>query len=63
MLANNDKIKKAIKRKNIKLWQVAEKLGLYDSNFSRMLRYELTEEQLERINKAVETLEKEKNEK
>lgn len=57
----NKRLKLLIKSKNIKLWQVADKLGLCDSNFSRMLRYELTEEQLKKINKAITELEAENN--
>lgn len=56
----NKDLKRIIKNKNLKLWQVAEKLGLHDSNFSRMLRYKLNDEQLEKINNAIEALEKEK---
>lgn len=35
--------------KDVKLWQIAEKLNLQDSNFSRMLRYEITKEKKEEI--------------
>ncbi len=60
-MKKNENIKKYIKNKNLKLWEVAEKLGLCDSNFSRMLRYELSNEQLEKIYKAIEEVEREKN--
>lgn len=60
-MQTNERLKKLIKDKNIKLWQVAYKLGLRDSNFSRMLRYELTEEQLKKINKAISELEAKNN--
>ncbi len=34
-------IRKAIERSNIKYWQIADKLGMTDGNFSRLLRKEL----------------------
>lgn len=40
----NDEIKNYIKGKGVPLWMVAERLGIADSSFSRMLRYELSEE-------------------
>lgn len=61
-MQKNKKLKDAIKRKKIKLWEVAEKLGLCDSNFSRLLRYELSKEQKEQIEIAIKELENEKNE-
>ena len=60
-MQSNEKLKKLIKSKKIKLWQVADKIGMNDSNFSRMLRYELTKEQLISINNAIKALEGEKN--
>ena len=60
-MQNNDELKKYIKSKNIFLWQVAFKLGMKDSNFSRMLRYELSREQLDNIYKAIEELEAKNN--
>ena len=35
--------------KDIKLWQIAEELGICDSNFSRLLRRELTEDKKKEI--------------
>ena len=40
----NKEIKEYIKSKNLHMWQVAERLGIADSSFSRMLRYEISEE-------------------
>lgn len=61
-MPKNESLKNEIKRKKIKLWEVAEKLGLCDSNFSRLLRYELSKEQKEKIEKAIKEVEIEKNE-
>lgn len=61
-METNEKLKLFIKSKNIKLWQVADKLGIYDTNFSKMLRYKLKDEELNKVYKAVKELEREKNE-
>lgn len=61
-METNEKLKSFIKSKNIKLWQVADKLGIYDTNFSKMLRYKLKDEELNKVYKAVKELEREKNE-
>ncbi|CUO34422.1 MAG: hypothetical protein ACLSXJ_00880 [Clostridium saudiense] len=45
----NEDIKNIAKENNIRLWRVAEKLGVSDSNFSRMLRYKLSKEDKDRI--------------
>ena len=47
--------------KNVKLWQIAEKLGLHDSNFSRKLRHELTAQETEKIIRIIDVLAKEHN--
>lgn len=41
----NDKIRKEAKAKGVKLWQIAESLGITDCTFSRKLRHELPEEE------------------
>ena len=40
----NKEIKEYIKSRNVPMWRVAERLGIADSSFSRMLRYEISEE-------------------
>lgn len=45
----NKAIKEYIKAKNVPMWMVAERLGIADSSFSRMLRYEITEEKKSQI--------------
>lgn len=55
---NND-IKKMAKEKGVKLWKIAEKLGITDSNFSRMIRYELSREQKDKITSIIEDLKNE----
>lgn len=45
----NQEIKEYIQDKKVPFWMVAEKLGITDSSFSRMLRYHLTNEKREEI--------------
>lgn len=45
----NQKIRKYAQDKKIKLWQIAERLGLQDSNFSRKLRHELSEHETKAV--------------
>lgn len=47
-MLNND-IRKAAKNAGVRLWQVAEKLGVNDGNLSRKLRHELPRETKEQI--------------
>lgn len=46
--ANND-IRAAAKQKGVKHWEIADKLGIIDSNFSRNLRHELSDKQKQQI--------------
>ncbi len=49
-------IKAFIISNGLKLWQVAEKIGMNDGNFSRRLRKPFSEQETERIKKAVAEL-------
>lgn len=42
-------IREIAAKKNIKLWQIADVLGINDGNFSRKLRKELPEAEKEKI--------------
>ena len=46
---SNERIREAAKRKGLKLWQVADRMGMNDGNFSRMMRKELPEERQREI--------------
>ncbi len=59
---NNQDIRKAIEVNNFKYCQVANKLGMTDGNFSRMLRIELTDEGKERVLNAINELKEEREE-
>ena len=47
-IANND-IRTRAEKAGVRLWQIAEKMGINDGNFSRKLRRELPQEEKEKI--------------
>lgn len=49
MKTANEKLKVYAKEREVFLWQIAERLSLQDSNFSKKLRRELPVEERERI--------------
>lgn len=53
-------IRKSIEDNDFKYWQVASKLGMTDGSFSRLLRFELTEIDKEKVMKAIEELKEER---
>lgn len=57
-METNSDIRNAIFSSNIKKWKIAECLGIADSNFSRMLRKELSAEQKTKILEIIENLKK-----
>lgn len=48
MKSNND-IRQYAKSKGVLLWEIAEKLNIYDGNFSRKLRKELPDNEKTKI--------------
>lgn len=58
---NNRDIRNAAGGYGIRLWQVAEAIGMNESAFSRKLRKELSRDDKERILAAIEKLAKEAN--
>lgn len=58
MIANAD-IRSAVRRNGLFLWQIADKLGINDGNFSRKLRHELPDEEKQKIFAIIEDLSKE----
>lgn len=58
MSQNNEKIKLYAKSKKVPLWKVAEQYGMHDSNFSRMLRYPLSNEVEDKIIAIIDELSK-----
>lgn len=55
----NSDIRQEIKSAGLWLWQIAEALGLQDSNFSRRLRHELSEAEKAKIREIIADLSKE----
>lgn len=55
----NIEIRKQAQKNNIYLWQIAEKLNISDSNFSRKLRKEFTENEKKNILNIIDELVKE----
>lgn len=54
----NLEIRQAAKVAGIHLWQLAEVVGMQDSNFSRKIRHELPEEEKQKLLAAIEKLSK-----
>jgi len=49
----NSEIRQFAKEKGVLLWQIAEKLGVTDGNFSRKLRHEFEAEQKQKITQII----------
>ena len=58
----NQQIREAAKSAGVKLWEVAAKVGVTDSNFSRKLRQELSQAETARILSIISNLAAEKAE-
>ncbi|MDE6933464.1 MAG: hypothetical protein K2P37_12335 [Oscillospiraceae bacterium] len=54
----NQDIRRTAAGAGVKLWQIAESLGIADCNFSRKLRRELSAEEKEKIFSIIRELEK-----
>lgn len=50
----NQAIKKRFKETGVKQWQVADELGISEGNFSRKMRYEVSEEEKKTILEAID---------
>lgn len=53
---NNQDIRIRAMEKNIRLWQIAERLNLNDGNFSRLLRHRLPDEKREEIFRIIDEI-------
>ncbi len=62
MQETNHQIREACRDSGVLLWQVAERLGIADSSFSRMLRHELPKEKRDEICSIISELSKEAQE-
>ena len=59
---HNKDIRDAAKRTGVRLWQIAEALGVNDGNLSRKLRKELPQEEKDKILGIIHRLAQEKME-
>ena len=57
---SNLEIRKKAKDSGVMLWEIAEKYGLSDTNFSKKLRRELNEKERQKIFSIIETIASEK---
>ncbi len=53
---NNKDIREYAKTRNVRLWQIADRLGMNDGNFSRKLRVELSDEKKVGIRSIIDAL-------
>lgn len=58
----NRDIRDAAKEANVFLWQIADRIGVNDGNFSRRLRRELTPEEKKKIMAIIKELAQERRE-
>ncbi len=59
MIERNADIKAAARSAGVKLWRIAEILGINDSNFSRLLRKNLPDSRKQEILAIIDTLKQE----
>ena len=52
----NAEIRQVAKESGVMLWQIAERYGLNDSNFSRKLRRELSESEKAKVIEIIKTI-------
>ncbi len=53
---NNIIIREAARNQGVKLWEIADRIGLNDGNFSRKLRKELPEEEQKTILRIIDDI-------
>lgn len=58
---NGKEMREIILNSGVLLWQVADKLNITDSNFSRKLRHDFTNIDVERIKTIIEEIKNESN--
>ncbi len=54
----NEEIRNAAKAAGVKLWQVADRLGMHDSNFSKKLRKELSADERQKVLDIIKDIER-----
>lgn len=61
-METNKEIRDAAKKNGIKLWKIADRIGIRDNEFSRKLRYELSNPEKEKIIRIIDELAEEEKE-
>lgn len=61
-MKRNETIRGAARSKGVRMWQIAETLGINEAVFSRKLRHELPEKETQKILAAIAQLAKEDEE-
>lgn len=56
----NTNIRTAALSSGVRLWEVSERLGMHDSNFSRLLRHELDKDTKDKIMSAIAEIREDK---
>lgn len=59
-MCSNKEIRDYARIKDVRLWQIADKLNISDSNFSRLLRHELPKEKKAEIKTIIDRLVKDR---
>lgn len=57
-MQQNQEVRKQIGLSRLKMWEVAQKIGISDSTFSKWLRIPLNDERRKRVEKAIDELTK-----
>lgn len=55
-MKTNEDIRARAKRRGVKLWEIANGLGINDGNFSRKLRNEFSEEEKQKVFKIIDEI-------
>ncbi len=55
-MKSNLSIRKKAKENGILLWQIADQLGIHDTEFSKKMRYELSKDEKNKITAIIEEL-------
>lgn len=58
----NERIRAAAKETGVRLWEIAERVGITDSNFSRKLRRELPDTEQDRLLAIIDAIAAEREE-
>lgn len=53
---NNKQLKEHMKKNHVHMWEVAEKLNIHETNFSKLFRHELDEKRKKEILLAIEQI-------